>query len=174
MKRLAVIILAFVMIFSMSYAESIDLTGMSIEDLNNLRNAIDEELLNRDEAAFIPDGSYVVGLDISEGSYVLSQHSDDAWAVVWIYNSEESITALEKAENEYYTAMTEYRNSDDQSLPMPEKITYSYYYTKYDLFDRVEQRIRLKEGQVLKVSRARSGDGMTPIVISKSEGLFMN
>jgi hypothetical protein len=174
MKRVSVILLVFVMIFSMAYAESIDLTGMSVEDLSDLRSAIDEELLKRDEAVFIPDGSYVVGLDISEGSYVLSQHSDDAWAVVWIYNSEESITALEKAENEYYTAMTEYRNSDDQSITMPEKITYSDYYTRYDLFDREEQRLRLKDGQVLKVSRARSGSGITPIVISKSEGLFMN
>lgn len=174
MKRFVVILLAFMMVLSMAHAESIDLTGMSVEDLSDLHNAIDEELLKRDEAVFIPDGNYVVGVDISEGSYVLSQHSDDAWTVIWVYNSEESITSLEKAENEYYAAMIEYRNNDDQSLPIPEEIPYSQYYTRYDLFDRVEQRLRLKDGQVLKVSRASYGADITPIVISKSEGLFMD
>ena len=68
-KRLFVLIAILIVMASLSYAESVDYSSMSFEDLSELKARIDVEYYSRPEADVLrlSKGVYVVGEDIPAG-----------------------------------------------------------------------------------------------------------
>lgn len=71
MKKLIVIIIMLFIAITPGFAQDIDLSTFSLEELTNLHEQIDEELRNRREIDFIKleIGEYIGGTDIPEGKY---------------------------------------------------------------------------------------------------------
>ena len=74
MKKLLTVLLIFLLIISTSYAETIDLSSMTIEDLIVLHEQLDAMLEEKFSCQLdvIYPGNYIVGKDIKEGSYLFS------------------------------------------------------------------------------------------------------
>lgn len=177
MKRIIPVVLAFCLIFgTFAYAEGIDLASLSIEELVQLRNDLTDELFNRSGGVPLAEGKYVVGKDIAPGAYTVVECEDGTWSRLTVYLTENSESELEKAEDAYRKARNAFFNSEDTTVTEePESIDYTQYYRLNDLYDRVESRIRLDEGNVLDVSILRPGEGTNPLLIFKtSTGLFMD
>lgn len=73
MKRLLCAVIAALMIVPVSFAEGIDLTSLSFEELRTLQARISQELATRPEwkAVEVPAGLYQVGVDIPAGEWCL-------------------------------------------------------------------------------------------------------
>lgn len=78
MKRILLLVLVFLMAFSACvYAESIDLSGMTDDELLALQDRIADELECRGSAELpkeveVPKGVYAVGEDIPEGYWTIT------------------------------------------------------------------------------------------------------
>ena len=74
-------------LYSLAFAESeMDLSALTTTELIELQREIDMELNSREEAGAVPItvGTYIVGTDISEGSYMLTFLADDSNASPFI------------------------------------------------------------------------------------------
>lgn len=81
----------------------IELGSMSTVDLLNLRNAITEELSQRNEVDIISEGAYEVGVDIREANFKLTGITD--WgATIYVYEDKESYKANNKDKMTRYHA----------------------------------------------------------------------
>jgi len=178
MKRFAVILLAFVMIFSMSYAESIDLTGMSDEELLALSDSLDFELVDRNLRPILSVGNYIGGEDIGVGKYTVSEHSDQDWYTAWvirIYKSEDSLISYQKAYNDYKIAydIAEENKEAGKDYSYPTEIAAAEYFAEYTINSQGKVSFSINEGEMLSVVKGYATEGAF-LSISKSEGLFMN
>ena len=76
MKKLIAICLALLLVFSASFvfAEDIDLSSLSFEELAALENRIIKEMMSKPEykEVTVPLGVYKVGVDIPAGKWTLS------------------------------------------------------------------------------------------------------
>lgn len=97
MKKLClVLILALLFSTVCGFAEGIDLSGMSSDELIALsievQKAIDEK--GSDIGSFMYPGMYIVGKDIDEGEYVLSvirfPKDGDVMASVYVFEDEDA------------------------------------------------------------------------------------
>ena len=73
MKKFLVCLMVLSMVWTVSFAEEIDLTAMSMDELYILRQRIDSEIHSRyqvSEGVLYP-GIYVVGKDIKPGFYLI-------------------------------------------------------------------------------------------------------
>lgn len=74
MKKLC-LAMVLVMLFSMvcAFAESVDLSGLSDDELIELDFQIQEEISNRDNFmdSILYPGKYIVGEDLEEGEYIV-------------------------------------------------------------------------------------------------------
>ena len=72
MKK-ALVILLVLMVCVCAYAESIDLSGMSYDELLDLRQAVEMAIWNSDgwQEVEVPAGIYVIGEDIPEGRWTV-------------------------------------------------------------------------------------------------------
>ena len=128
MRKLVLVLLLVLTVFcNMAYAEDIDLTSMSLEELVELHKTIDAEIDARIgcEESLIPSGMYVAGKSINSGSYVISGNDDHYGIDVSTFASEET----------YRQAMAE----DDDSLILFE----SYVTEENSAF------VKLEDGMVL-------------------------
>ena len=73
MKKLLIILLSVFMAVSFAYSESIDLSGLSYEELVALKDRIDLAIWNSQEwqEVEVPQGLYVVGQDIPAGTWTI-------------------------------------------------------------------------------------------------------
>lgn len=71
MKKLLAITMILVCMATLATADSIDLSGMSFDELISLRNQLNEEIIGRPEwkEVTVPAGDWVVGQDIPAGVY---------------------------------------------------------------------------------------------------------
>ena len=94
MKRLFIVLLALLLLCSSALAGSIDLTGMSFDDLIALRGQVDLALWNSQEwkKVTVPEGIYLVGVDIPAGD----------WQIESILGEQSSVSYFEKM-NQYGT-----------------------------------------------------------------------
>ena len=71
MKKVAALIAVMLVMSIVACAEGVDLSSYSIDDLINLKTAIDQELIDRNyEGGFyLNPGIYVIGEDIEAGRY---------------------------------------------------------------------------------------------------------
>ncbi|MDI9521630.1 MAG: hypothetical protein QM308_10840 [Bacillota bacterium] len=88
MKKTVSLILAVVMLacfaFTASYAEGIDLSSLSYEELIALQSKITLEIMSRPDfkTVKVPPGAYKVGVDIPAGKWTITA-SEGACEVYW-------------------------------------------------------------------------------------------
>lgn len=89
MRKLVVTLIAACValaLFTVAFAEEMDLAGMSLEDLEALKNAVDMELYSRPEAGpfMLNIGKYTVGKDIPAGKFnvVIADASKEPSAIL--------------------------------------------------------------------------------------------
>ena len=82
----------------------IDISGLSNEELVELREEIDQKLFDNGETDTINEGVYVVGKDIKAGTYELSSKAIESidWTFVYVYNSKEDCDKGHKSARESY------------------------------------------------------------------------
>ena len=97
MKKALALILILLVITIPAFADTIDVSSMTTDDLIELKNSIFNELKNRIgelDHAHIVDGEYLVGTDIDAGAYELFRNEDyEDSSSVWIYASVEDMSA---------------------------------------------------------------------------------
>ena len=185
MKKLAILLVFVTCIFSIGstgFAEDVDLAGMSFDDLMELRNRINDEIEERvgnDEVPLL-EGYYVVGTDISEGSYEIKDHIEpddteysNAWTIQVFQSQDrlnEYIGALREYEDAYFDSRSADSSSNEEVLPEQPRIT-DYLDDLVYISSGKSIRVTLNEGQVMRVVRSFSDSDLT---IAKSPGLFMN
>lgn len=178
MKRFAVILLVFVMIFSMAYAESIDLTGMSDEELLALSDSLDLELVDRNLRPILSVGDYVGGKDIGVGKYVVYEHSEDHHSQAWyicVYKSETARADYQKAYADYQVARQKANDNKaaGKDYEYPAEVVFSDYGIRTTIESGDTFAFSIKEGEMLSVGKGYADENAF-LSISKSEGLFMN
>lgn len=99
MKRMLCACLAAVLLLvagSAAVADEIDLSGLTLDELYEVREALDARILeleSADDALCYEDGCYLVGRDLPEGDYVLVERQDAMFASV-VVRAEESPDSL--------------------------------------------------------------------------------
>lgn len=78
MKKFLILIVAVCMMISCAAAESIDLSGMSFDELVALKQKINLAIWSCQEwqEVTVPEGLYVVGEDIPEGTWTIKAATD--------------------------------------------------------------------------------------------------
>lgn len=73
MRRIAILVFVLLGAIAIACAEEIDLNSYSVDELINLKIAVDQELIerNRTDLSYLFPGTYVVGEDIEPGRYSL-------------------------------------------------------------------------------------------------------
>lgn len=94
MKKVLAFLLVCILFVTPVFAEGVDLSSMSVEELIQLHNQIDEILADKFkcELDVIYPGTYVVGRDIKEGRYILNCLKTgivNFWIITFYENEEE-------------------------------------------------------------------------------------
>lgn len=78
MKKLFVLILALVLCCSSAFAGSIDLSGMTFDELVALREQLNLAIWNSQEwqEVTVPEGTYQIGVDIPAGHWSIKEVND--------------------------------------------------------------------------------------------------
>lgn len=153
MKRcFSILICILLLAMSCCYAETSnvpDISGLSIDELIELRNIIDSEIFKKNCATVLYAGDYIVGVDIPAGDYTVTQNDPDVGAAILIYKTLE-------ARNEYNSN----RSEND----------YRDYYERYNIDGGASKKITLFEGQMMEVQDYDSPS----LTIAKTTKLFMD
>ena len=123
MKKALALVLILLIVAVPVFAEGLDFSSMTIDELVSLRRAITQEIESRIEDADFAhavNGTYKVGEDVDAGVYVFSRNGDDKYTTIVLY-------ATEKDMNEYNPAWS------------------------YTLFESDSIRVELTEGGYLLV-----------------------
>ncbi len=155
----------------------IDLTGMTIEELRELREKVDYAIFEKDGAIILEPGAYVAGKDIAPGSYVLNirsaRSSDIATGKVRVYTSVEAMRSYDSEYDDYWrrsrlaATVDELEKFDEgKYLTMKSDGDYNTYIKAGASF-----HVTLEEGQVL-YTELQSGSMF--ITIQQAKGLFMD
>jgi len=85
MKKLFCLILAGILIMSAAWAEEIDLSGLTFEELDALRDRCMLEMMKRDvwQEVTVPQGVYQVGVQIPAGTWTVYCHNGISALVNW-------------------------------------------------------------------------------------------
>ena len=156
----------------------IDLASMSLDELLQLRNLVEDEIIEKGggDYVFLPSGNYVAGKDIGVGRYTLRCHQlgDNGYVEITVYAAGVTPELYDAARREATLKAEEYQNAIDagREAEMPEVFDKS----KYVVFDgntcwnNEEISVSLDEGQVLVVNVAYE----RVVTIEPSKGLFMD
>ena len=130
MKKLCLVLL-FVLLFSTVWgiAEGIDLSGMSFEELQDLRDRIDDELYSRKDLGeeLLTEGNYLVGDTIEAGQYIITAKE------VYFYRN----------------TVTHYSNTDGKGL----EVDFGTLNVLEDFYLMTDEqcRVKLEDGEILKI-----------------------
>lgn len=187
MKKLIFLVIAFMIVAStVSFAEDVDFSEMTTEELIALSKEIDIEISNRmgeslpnENSLYLPEGYYVVGKDIAVGSYGIEDvsstdsvyESDSGWRI-YIFPSEERLKEYNDALKEYDVAYREASASQDEAATYPDEVSISDYTSESQTLGENDIcHITLEDGEVIQIERVFS-EG--ELIITKSTGLFMD
>lgn len=97
MKKLAVLVVAVVLLLGVALADGMDLSGMTIDELIALKTQIVGELMSRSEikSVQVPPGEYICGVDIPAGSYKITAID----MLLIVKNGYEAINTIDKGES---------------------------------------------------------------------------
>ena len=194
LKKLLVPVMVGVLVLvnTMVFAEDIDVSSFSVEELIQLRNEISsytiEELVKlrndidnliaeNDGKVVIQYGDYVVGNDIAAGNYVISIFSlegedSSGGAYVTVQKYEGAAEDLDVIRNKYYEAHEKIEAGEDADLPEIPDMG-EYYALEEELIKTGQSlKIKLEDGEVLQL---RDWTGKIAITIEQvDKGLFMD
>ena len=120
MKRVCSLLMMLFMLLSVTYscAENIDLSLMSLDELQVLYNAINQEVATRFEKSLghIGSGVFVVGEDIKPGNYNLTdaEPGTATWGYVALYQN------IEDYNNKSKFSYTQVRKGETVTLSLKE------------------------------------------------------
>lgn len=183
MKKILCVLMCMTMIAGSAavYADEIDLSGKSVEELLEIREAVDDALYEQNGMATIQYGTYVAGKDIAPGSYMIHVHrgkgvgedeSAGMYYTIWKYENA-------KAECEQaYRAYVEAYQAAEKAEEAGKEAEYPAQISMYDYCVIEEELVKaggtfhvdLAEGSVLEITdwcEAAVG------TIEKQTGLFM-
>ena len=182
-KLIVSIMLSAIIIETPAFAADIDLSSLSVEDLIDLKDQIDDEIYEKQGFIDLPYGYYIVGKDIAAGEYTIkpygegADNTDYSWKIR-IFISEDLRKAYDVADEEFTLKKVEAWKNQEAGFEMkaPDPINIYDYVTinEYIDFPR-EYTFSLEEGNVLYIDEDYIlGD--TKLVISKGtkKGLFMD
>ena len=88
MKKVVCVLLCLVFLGSFAFADSVDLSGMSFDELTALQKNLVKEIMSRPEwkEVKVPAGTWKVGEDIPAGTYGVS--TDTVLVTMTIYKNE--------------------------------------------------------------------------------------
>ena len=185
-KVIAILTFICICLSAGAYAEdasvpSVDLTSMSVAELQALSKSIDGELTNRGLGVVLDSGEYVVGEDIAAGKYVLTETNDDDydWSTAWrvyVFKTTDSKEEYSRACAEYETAydLAEKKEEAGESYEYPAELSeMDYFSARYSIASDETTRISLNDGELLMVIRGFAKEG-SHLLISQATGLFMN
>ena len=165
-------------------AADIDISGLSVEELLQLRTEVDEAILNKDGAVVIGYGKYEAGVDIAPGQYTLKVYFAEDTDLAGLYYS---ILTYPTADIDYENAYWEWRrkyNAYEADVEegktdavMPESPNQSEYYVQdQDLIEAPggSAGISLKEGQTLLLDDWCDNVIITIAKTGTGQGLFMD
>ena len=183
MKKILALVLGLLMLFSSAVVlGEVDLSGMNLEDLLQLRQDVDAAILTNNGAVILQAGDYIVGRDIAAGSYVISFYqnkSNHSYGKIIVYTSVDAMKTYDTALNDYQLQVgiidSNIKNGIEVSLAdKPEKFDYSKYIVT-NIYERFavgsSYRVTLEEGQVLHIENNTNDMYCT---IEQAKGLFMN
>lgn len=106
MKKLIAFILVITSLSCFAFADEIDLSGMSIEELYELHSSIDSEIQSRLNCTVASDnigvGMYIVGKDIKSGNYTFTLVDGDFFRY-YVYADLDAREELESLDFGYIT-----------------------------------------------------------------------
>ena len=107
MKRFISFTLALVLCFSLSIPAlaAIDVSSMSINELNELLGEIENQILKKGGDVQIPDGTYFGGTDIAAGSYDFKAVNADL-VTYFIYPKGDKPMSADYIDSDSYTRIT--------------------------------------------------------------------
>lgn len=187
MKRLLSLFLVLLAVSSTaSIAEGIDFSDMDIEELIEIRDAIEDEIVERGgEEAYIPmaEGDFIVGKDIAAGEYELRDEvintfmspyeGESGWRIS-VFPSESLRDEYDILYSEWETANDAYYELDEEERDYdsrPRQPDPDEYYERYDLPGCGWIRVSIEDGEVLRIERASSREKL--IIKPWTVGLFM-
>lgn len=110
MKKIIVILLIIVLLMPCAFAEDIDLSGLTFDELVSLRSKVQLEMMNRDDwqSVTVPVGVWQIGVDIPAGHYSFKAIPDyDGWMDISIAYGDllnDMKTDLELFKSSFYVA----------------------------------------------------------------------
>ena len=165
-------------------AADIDISGLSVEELIQLRTEVDEAIMNKDGAVVIGYGKYEAGVDIAPGQYTLKVYYAEEPDLAGLYYS---ILTYPAADIDYENAYWAWRRQYDAyeadveagktDTVMPESPNKSEYYVQeQDLIEAPggSVGISLKEGQTLFLDDWCDNVIITIAKTGTGQGLFMD
>ena len=179
MKKLLSILMSLLLFAVPAFASELDFSAYSVEELIQMRDAIDDALVEKDGLVLAEVGTYVVGTDIGAGAYILKPYAVDEGKLgvlnYTIYLSEAAQTEYSQALSAYNTAYQNEKAVEKAGgTPVwPDPVDKTKYIAGSGSLDSERNesgKITLKDGQVLVFS---SSWGAITIAIKRAPGLFM-
>lgn len=127
-----------------------NLADMSVDELLALRSEIDVVLCEKGVYTIIPEGMYVVGVDIAPGTYVISACMKPDAIMVGSYRIWDSVAIRDEYNSRYDEARHSWDN-DDESDDLPIVNIAEYVKVIESFYGPGQQRIVLEDGQVFEV-----------------------
>lgn len=157
MRRFCLVAVLLIMLFCVGFAEgSSDYASLSVEELLSMRSDIDAALSQKGYGTVIPDGEYVVGVDIAPGTYVVTAYkTSEAFSVgeYSVWNSLAEMKEYKQAVEIFANASSKWYADGRQGEEPQLNVRSEDYRSVWDVFLEVEQkRITLDEGTVFDVS----------------------
>lgn len=130
MKKVACILLVFCLFSSVAIAESIDLSGMTIEELVALQERCQLEIMKSDkwQEVTVPAGVYQIGKEIPAGHWTIKPIDGETAEVSWG-------TALDESKAGIDTWNTRFVNFEQITSPTAS-------YAKYNNIESVSWELR--------------------------------
>ena len=138
MKKLVCILLLICFSLSCAFAENIDLSGMSIEELATLRDRCQMMIMKADkwQQVKVPVGVYQIGKEIPAGHWTITPIEGDTAMLIWGTKLDESGQNIDTWNTKFYNA---------QQITSPKD--------SYSVYNSVESiSWDLKDGQYLIIT----------------------
>ena len=181
MKRaISGLIAVLILLCSVSFAEIPDLTGLSAEELLRTKEEIERLLYEEGKTSELRIGTYIVGEDIAEGTYSISEYNDGLHENkseyrFSIFNSIDAQINFQKALSEYNSAynLAIDRRNHGEEYSYPEEIPRAEYSRSLSLSGDGSVYVNLKNGEVFIVMYYSDYDPSSRLAITKTNPLFI-
>lgn len=109
MKKFLCLLVALLLVGSISFAESIDLSSMTDTELFALKEQVEQILMDHDSSFGMrfASGIYVAGTDIKPGRYIIHTSNDQGLGNLYVYANKEAMDTDETIFYQFVSSSTE-------------------------------------------------------------------